>query len=70
MSTPFGEEDMSADVKTRVSTRQVEWGILQEFNVSPEGKLPHIPPSGMDHLRCLQEWTSFRSSWSTTPASE
>ncbi|EIW63647.1 Pkinase-domain-containing protein [Trametes versicolor FP-101664 SS1] len=37
MSTPFGEEDMSADVKTRVSTRQVEWGILQEFNVSPEG---------------------------------
>ncbi|KAI0355786.1 Pkinase-domain-containing protein [Trametes cingulata] len=38
MSTPFGEEDMSADVKTRVSNRQVEWGILHEYHVSPQGE--------------------------------
>ncbi|KAI0369628.1 Pkinase-domain-containing protein [Pilatotrama ljubarskyi] len=38
MSTPFGEEDMSADVKTRVSSRQVEWGILHEYHVSPQGE--------------------------------
>ena len=38
MATPFGEEDMSTDVKTRVSNRQVEWGILREVNCSPQGK--------------------------------
>ncbi|KAI0630061.1 kinase-like domain-containing protein [Trametes polyzona] len=37
MSTPFGDEDMSTDVRTRVANRQVEWGLLREFNVSPEG---------------------------------
>ncbi|KAI9067527.1 Pkinase-domain-containing protein [Trametes sanguinea] len=38
MSTPFGEEDMNADVKTRVSNRQVEWSVLHEYNVSLEGE--------------------------------
>ncbi|KAH9859143.1 Pkinase-domain-containing protein [Lenzites betulinus] len=38
MSTPFGEENMEKDVKERVATRQVEWRILHEFNVSEEGE--------------------------------
>ncbi|KAI0646002.1 Pkinase-domain-containing protein [Trametes meyenii] len=38
MSTPFGEEDMSADVKTRVANRQVEWAIFREYNVSQQGE--------------------------------
>ncbi|KAH9892439.1 kinase-like domain-containing protein [Cubamyces lactineus] len=38
MATPFGEEDMSTDVKTRVSNRQVEWSILREVNCSPQGE--------------------------------
>ncbi|KAI8972182.1 Pkinase-domain-containing protein [Trametes punicea] len=38
MSTPFSEEDMSIDVKERISNRQVEWGILREYRVSPEGE--------------------------------
>lgn len=37
MSTPFGDEDPKADVKTRVSNRQVDWPTLRQYHVSPQG---------------------------------
>ena len=38
MTTPFGDEDVEQDVKTRVSTRKVQWNYLTEFHTSPAGK--------------------------------
>ena len=38
MSTPFGDEDVNQDVKTRVANRQVQWGYLQDTGASPMGK--------------------------------
>ncbi|TBU44526.1 Pkinase-domain-containing protein [Dichomitus squalens] len=35
MSTPFGDEDVNQDVKTRVANRQVQWDYLQECGASP-----------------------------------
>ncbi len=71
MSTPFGEEDTSADVQARVASREVQWGLLQQFGVSKNGKLPlPISPGDAGHSLCLQEWTLSGGSLSTTPASE
>ncbi|CDO76220.1 hypothetical protein BN946_scf184894.g9 [Trametes cinnabarina] len=47
VTTPFPNENTQADVKERVSNRQVEWGILQEYHVSPEG---------VDFIRRLLEY--------------
>ncbi|KAM5536730.1 hypothetical protein V8D89_009657 [Ganoderma adspersum] len=38
MTTPFGDEDAEQDVKTRVSTRKVQWNYLTEFHTSPTAK--------------------------------
>ena len=38
MTTPFGDEDMQQDVKTRVSTRKIQWNYLSEFGASPAGE--------------------------------
>ncbi|OJT11418.1 hypothetical protein TRAPUB_12062 [Trametes pubescens] len=47
MSTPFGEEDTSADVQARVASREVQWGLLQQFGVSK---------NGVDFIRRLLEY--------------
>ncbi|KAI1787438.1 Pkinase-domain-containing protein [Ganoderma leucocontextum] len=63
MTTPFGEEDMAQDVKTRVSTRTVQWNYLREFNTSPAAKdfirglLEFDPKTRMSlTAACRHEW--------------
>ncbi|PIL29680.1 transporter [Ganoderma sinense ZZ0214-1] len=63
MSTPFGDEDMEQDVKTRVSTRKIQWSYLREFNTTPASKdficglLDFNPKSRMTLTdACQHEW--------------
>ncbi|KAI0762162.1 Pkinase-domain-containing protein [Trametes elegans] len=51
MSTPFGDEDADADVKTRIANRQVQWQLLHENNVSQQGE---------DFIRGLLEFDPHR----------
>lgn len=64
LSTPFGEEDTTTDVKIRVRNRRVEWHLLRERCTNPVGEslpragpLSHTDsPAAEDFLRGLLEY--------------